>query len=1162
MAKKCATLLTLLLIATFVRIPDAAPAITTFTASTGGSANFTGDSAKFLQVTNDTDTALNMAGNFTISWYQKSSVIPSPWPRILQFGHDRAYENKFAISEEKIGDWEKIILWINGANVTSMNNPIATSTTWHHIAITRNENDFSWFIDGVFLYSANDPSANFDTTNLDLLIGSGDDAVTGGFTGNLAGVQISKSVRWETTTVFTPPIDFQNPGTGLAFSMYVSQSAVIDKSGNNLVVLPKPTDFVGFLDNFNPPNYAPTATAPDSPTSVTATDGEDASTTISWTAPVSDGGSTITEYSATTASGQTCTSYDASTSCSITTGLTNDVSYTFTVTATNAIGTSAPSSASAPITPTSPMPGPTPDPPPTDLPQSASLVMAERDKWNNEFAIYKEANTAPYDYNQILTVAMAIPVSYRDSGNNLIETKCYLDLTGDSSVIAESGFTGGEFLQIELSEFAVFTHNKFPGDCETTNEQTIPDYFPGMFGSSSVEVEFILWESGDLDITDTSTAYEVLGVELGIPPEMTSYSITRGENTETDPLRISFGDTLTVTVINETATAYAAMFFQVPEAYTVADGAPAPGSDSPQQFCRFGFAEEADGTWGRTFALPTLEDLLIECRTEYDGDWTFDLTAERYFMFLFQDESLNQSAIQTNPFILNPVTPIDWSLYPSTIETYYSDEPVPRWGLKYIVYKEGYDSDPFDFERIRHVSIGAPVTYLDSNSAPVNLMCYMQVDASDVTLSFSDWLKIDLLEFEYFAYDALEECNSNFPEYQHGMLGETQTALSVYLWTQETVSDFAEVENAFEVLHINIALPPEIMGHTITRVGSAELDTSTVHSGDIVHPSIPNSLNLYKMFWRVNLPESFGIGEDPSNYNWCYVPIEADTNGVLGESVTVPSSSQIYTRCHSDLYGLNGDWTFDESASRRIQLMTYDDADNEMDYELLLLAQTPPVEAPPTPEPTPPKKITLVEPTPTTPTSEPTPTQVSAPTAPTPQPVAPAPEPKVITPEPLVITPEPVVVEVVTPVKVTVDVVTEVLVKSELPIVEKPIEIALVAKACTRAGVWIFTKNNLLQICDAKLKPVLVIPACTGKKATPTYPWLFKAQRFKPGYSSTKSGQKLFYSVFFFKGLAIAGVDKVSSAPCSNGSVFIEKKYAKQVYTYIAKNKSLIWVKS
>jgi hypothetical protein len=129
-------------------------------------------------------------------------------------------------------------------------------------------------------------------------------------------------------------------------------------------------------------------------------------------------------------------------------------------------------------------------------------------------------------------------------------------------------------------------------------------------------------------------------------------------------------------------------------------------------------------------------------------------------------------------------------------------------------------------------------------------------------------------------------------------------------------------------------------------------------------------------------------------------------------------------------------------------------------------------------------------------------------------------------------------------------------------VAEKLIKSSLVAKTCIKAGVWIFTKNNLLQICDTELKIVLAIPACTGKKATPTYPWLFKAQRFKPGYSSSQSGQKLYYSVFFYKGLAIAGVEAVSSKPCSNGSVFIEKKHAKQVYEHIAENKSLIWVKS
>jgi hypothetical protein len=322
-----------------------------------------------------------------------------------------------------------------------------------------------------------------------------------------------------------------------------------------------------------------------------------------------------------------------------------------------------------------------------------------------------------------------------------------------------------------------------------------------------------------------------------------------------------------------------------------------------------------------------------------------------------------------------------------------------------------------------------------------------------------------------------------------------------------------------------------------------------------MHLTISNTENITWMAWRVHLPEAFGIGNSPNNNNWCGLPIEADTNGVFPESITVPSSLQIYSHCHGeDFYP--GDWTYDESVSRNIAIRAEDSEGNRIPYQLTLAAQTPGALVPPTAEPTPPKKIILEQPAPPAPTPEPpAPTPVSTPSVPTPEPIIVTPEPIIVTPEPIVIAPEPIVIA-------PEPVVTEVLVKSELPVSEKPIKIALVAKACARAGVWIFTKSNLLQICDTKLKPVLVIPACTGKKATPTYPWLFKAQRFKPGYSSTQSGQKLYYSVFFFKGLAIAGVDKVSPAPCSNGSVFIEKKYAKQVYTYIAKNKTLIWVKS
>lgn len=90
-------------------------------------------------------------------------------------------------------------------------------------------------------------------------------------------------------------------------------------------------------------------TPPDAPTNVTATDGGNHVSTISWTAPASDGGAAITGYTVTSSGGQTCTTTGA-TSC-VVSGLTNGTSYTFTVTATNSVGTSASSAASGSVTP-------------------------------------------------------------------------------------------------------------------------------------------------------------------------------------------------------------------------------------------------------------------------------------------------------------------------------------------------------------------------------------------------------------------------------------------------------------------------------------------------------------------------------------------------------------------------------------------------------------------------------------------------------------------------------------------------------------------------------------------------------------------------------------------------------------------------------------------
>ena len=90
------------------------------------------------------------------------------------------------------------------------------------------------------------------------------------------------------------------------------------------------------------------ATAPSEPLNVTATTG-DTRVAVRWSIPSSDGGSAITSYRAVSSPGAfSCTT---TTNACVVAGLTNGVVYTFTVTATNAIGTSPASLVSNEVTP-------------------------------------------------------------------------------------------------------------------------------------------------------------------------------------------------------------------------------------------------------------------------------------------------------------------------------------------------------------------------------------------------------------------------------------------------------------------------------------------------------------------------------------------------------------------------------------------------------------------------------------------------------------------------------------------------------------------------------------------------------------------------------------------------------------------------------------------
>ncbi|MGW2788078.1 fibronectin type III domain-containing protein [Streptomyces populi] len=105
--------------------------------------------------------------------------------------------------------------------------------------------------------------------------------------------------------------------------------------------------------NFSTADFA-VATVPDAPTKVTAS-ASNQRAVVSWNPSVNNGAA-VTGYTVTAQPGGATAATSGATSAAVT-GLDNGTSYTFTVTATNRVGTSSASTASTPVTPTPQVPG-------------------------------------------------------------------------------------------------------------------------------------------------------------------------------------------------------------------------------------------------------------------------------------------------------------------------------------------------------------------------------------------------------------------------------------------------------------------------------------------------------------------------------------------------------------------------------------------------------------------------------------------------------------------------------------------------------------------------------------------------------------------------------------------------------------------------------------
>jgi Zn-dependent metalloprotease len=139
-----------------------------------------------------------------------------------------------------------------------------------------------------------------------------------------------------------------NPGGRTATTTGATSATVTDLAPDTTYTFTvTATNAIGTSPASQPSTAVTTMTTPTAPTAAVATRGA-ASAVVSWTAPASNGRSPITRYTVRASPGDRTVTSVATTA--TVTGLANNTTYTFTVTATNAVGTSPASQPSTAVT--------------------------------------------------------------------------------------------------------------------------------------------------------------------------------------------------------------------------------------------------------------------------------------------------------------------------------------------------------------------------------------------------------------------------------------------------------------------------------------------------------------------------------------------------------------------------------------------------------------------------------------------------------------------------------------------------------------------------------------------------------------------------------------------------------------------------------------------